>query len=228
MGQKASCMCIAGGGAPHQILFLGPEGTGKTTLLYSLKIPNWKTMPKDLENLAQSSSRNWDPSYHYEELSGGPLVKYGIWDVPGSETMVPMWPAFYRYIPVTALLFVVDGSPEGRENDALIQRSKRQMQFLLNEDELRNSAFVLIINTKEGQRDKAHAGQKTKTDTITLANTIGELLGVNDIKTNSAQAPRFLQYILNATEMTTTHKDWMYIMEEIYKIYLCVGPGRFT
>lgn len=230
------------------MLCLGPEGSGKTTLLYSLKIPNWKTMSQDLALLGKQGTRNWDPAYHYEELSGGSLGKYGVWDVPGSEAMVSMWPAFYRYIAVTAVLFVVDASAEATdtsdkdkapEKAAMIQKAKRQMAFLLNEDELRNAAFVLILNTKatpnkdtNSKSERAHKGgdkaaAKKPVDPITTATTVGELLGAQDYKKNSSQKARFLQYTLECSQMKPSDPIWKEILQEIYKIYLCVGPGRF-
>merc|ERR1712113_779878 len=96
--------------------------------------------------------QNKDPCYHYEEMTSKSLGQYGIWDIPGSEVMVRMWPMFYRYLRMTAVFFVVDAFSASKEDLDKIAQARHQIEFLLNEDELRTAAFVLIINTgyKEG------------------------------------------------------------------------------
>merc|ERR1719401_2468812 len=105
--------------------------------------------PKELKD----SIRNVppaDPGYHYEELYHNSMGRYGIWDVPGNEAYVRMWPMFYRYVNITAVIFVVDVKPDyvtTPEGENRIAKARRLMRFLLNEDELRVAAFVLILNT---------------------------------------------------------------------------------
>merc|ERR1719262_1299162 len=53
---------------------------------------------------------NRDVGYHYEELTGSRKFKYGIWDVPGSKAMRRIWPMFYRYVKISAVIFMIDGS----------------------------------------------------------------------------------------------------------------------
>merc|ERR1711972_470079 len=93
-----------------------------------------------------------DPSYHYEEMSSMSM-KYGIWEVPGNEVMMRMWPMFYRYVRISAVLFVVDVYSEHWSDVETVTANRYWMNLLLNEDELRTAAFVLILNIAEGSRD---------------------------------------------------------------------------
>lgn len=149
-----------------QFLMLGCEGAGKTTLLYRLKIDSWKDEGKDgkdegkisadMRKMREGALDNpdidvRDPSYHYEEFIStgiGGIGKYGIWDVPGSEPLCRMWPMFYRYLRMDALLYVVDCFSADRESLDRIFKARRQLFRLLNENELRCAAVVLVLNVR--------------------------------------------------------------------------------
>merc|ERR1712217_924910 len=109
-GIMLSCLPFGGQSSTDQLVMLGLEGAGKTTLLYSLRLGPWKEITRVIEKMNDAGE---DPGYHYEEMASvSKLKKYGIWDVPGTAEMVGLWPMFYRYIKVCAILFVVDGSEE--------------------------------------------------------------------------------------------------------------------
>merc|ERR1712224_960317 len=64
---------------------------------------------------------------------------------------------FYRYVNVSAVLYVVDASKAGLEDADKVAQARRLMRFLLNEDELRMSAFFLILNVRRsGGTGKKH------------------------------------------------------------------------
>jgi len=198
--------CCGPGGDVRQIVMFGPKGSGKTTLLYRLKIPAWKTdgMTHAIANLEQR-----DSGYHYEEFINSTLGLYGVWDVPGSPAMVRMWPSFYRYVTVSACMFVVDGSTSERELDEgaweeKMMSAKLQLHKLLNEDELRLAAFFLIINT----RGKAE----------NLSETVKDLLGVQEVLDQPWNVPRFRVEVFDVCTVNATEKPWISMMEEIYKI----------
>jgi len=145
---------------------LGLPGSGKTTLLYKLKLMDkvsgeWKDISKLVEAI-KSPNGQGDVSYHYEELSSKMLKNYGIWDVPGS--LISVWPTFYRYIRISAAIFVVDASKEASENEKSLRDARRVLNFLLNEDELRQAAFIVIINerseTTKNKKSQKKEGEK--------------------------------------------------------------------
>mmetsp|Transcript_27362 Transcript_27362/g.78839 ORF Transcript_27362/g.78839 Transcript_27362/m.78839 type:complete len:254 (-) Transcript_27362:104-865(-) len=152
--------CLGGRRTPHQLVLLGLKGAGKTTLLYRLKIPTWQDITRDVKRAEKDS--DWGTCYNYEEFSGTWLKTYGIWDVPGADAMIGMWPTFYRYICVTATIFVVDGSIQGAEDDEMLKKANRQLRYLLNEDELRSTAFILVINERRERAESRQGGRRLR------------------------------------------------------------------
>mmetsp|Transcript_81136 Transcript_81136/g.173582 ORF Transcript_81136/g.173582 Transcript_81136/m.173582 type:complete len:217 (-) Transcript_81136:47-697(-) len=200
----------------HQVVMLGLEGAGKTTLLYRLKMPLWKPreIVRDMEKNRRSDGKDWDPGYHYEELNIGRLKHHGVWDVPGSEAMINMWPTFYRYISVVAVLFVVDGSNAGAKDEAKLAKARNLLHFLLNEDELRVSAFVLVINERVGPQYPEERSNMQQ---------IAHALGVHEIMEQDWNKSRFHMVNLNCAEVST--HAWEKVVEDIYRIYITWGGG---
>lgn len=222
-----------------QLVMFGTEGVGKTTLLYRLKIPGWR--PDDLSkaigglkpgsskdkeergasgdgSMEAGQARPLDAGYHYEQIidTNG---HYGIWDVPGNEAMVRMWPLFYRYIKVTACLYLVDASEKGSQDSGMLANARRQMRFLLNEDELRPAAFYLICNvrTRSGEGG-AHVAAEEEEEFV---ETVKGELGVPEIMEQPAQASRFKAAALNLMHDNVEFAmKWSAIMKEINRIKL--------
>lgn len=239
---------------PHQIVMLGLEGSGKTTLLYKLKVPGWTEMSRDMQK-AKEKDRHWDVGYHYEEFQNGRLKWYGIWDVPGSDEMIPLWNLFYRYIVVSAVIFVVDAAPGQDEAMEQVQKARRWLHFLLNEDEIRSAAFIVIVNErwhrddikKKRRRKKkknGHHGSSSEKEEFAHEAEEGGILNkgrdptrpwtqvgkaflgklnVADIMEQPWNKDRFRIFFMDCSDPV---REWKEVIEEIYKIYIKVGPGR--
>merc|ERR1719436_1270812 len=105
--------------------------------------------------------------YHYEDM---PMMgSSGIWDMPGSEAMMNMWGMIYRAITIHCVFFVVDTddvlnaakineAAERAEKAELAKQkiaiAKKQIQRLLNEEDLRKSVLVVIFNLKRNEACK--------------------------------------------------------------------------
>mmetsp|Transcript_56790 Transcript_56790/g.122768 ORF Transcript_56790/g.122768 Transcript_56790/m.122768 type:complete len:223 (+) Transcript_56790:128-796(+) len=217
---KACYSCLGAEGPPHQMVMLGLEGVGKTTLLYRLKIPTWKSIAQDMGRLrVQGDGKRLDPGYHYEEFHGRlKLRKYGIWDVPGNEVMVQMWPTFYRYIRVTAVLFVVDGSDKSDQAKEKLSKARGLIDFLLNEDELRLAAFMIIINVHKEAGDQP-------VDKAHIRESIGAALNVTHLLDQDSSKSRVRMLVLDCANVSVTDKEWKHLIEEIHRIYISVGAG---
>lgn len=182
-----------------------------------------------MKNLRETrgKDRPKDPGYHYEELNDTRrLGKYGIWDVPGSDAFIRMWPMFYRYVNVSAVLYVVDASDEGisgAEGENRVAKARRLMTFLLNEDELRLSAFFLILNV----RQSGEKGEKPKEgdDIYRNVNTVKEMLAVSKIEEQQANKLRFKSFALDCSEVLKTDPKWTACMDDIYRVFLAIGHG---
>jgi len=234
-----------------QFLMLGCEGTGKTTLLYRLKIDAWKrpdiiqqmkTMRAGVGDVDEDVR---DPSYHYEEFHSIHVGKYGIWDVPGSEPLARMWPMFYRYLRMDALLYVVDCFSPDREDLDRIFTARRQLFRLLNENELRCAAVVLILNVRrpgavadgEASRDSLEGTPPRAQDAGDMEAEEGEaaeaemhqcfyeMLGVPEIEGSTAFRKRFFKHAVSCADISHGDEDWANVLKDIYKAYTKVGEA---
>lgn len=117
--------------------------------MYRLKIPHWKTITSDMQEMRQPLEDGTciDAGYHYEEFTSSKL-DYGIWECPGTPAMRQMWSFFYRAVKIHGVIFVVD-SYNQKEDD--INLAKYYLHLLMNEDELRSAAFIVVINSRSSK-----------------------------------------------------------------------------
>merc|ERR1712151_418569 len=116
--------------------------------------------------------------------------------IPGNEVVMRMWPMFYRYLRMTAVFFVVDAYSEVRENLKNIYRARQMLHLLLNEDELRCAAFVLVHNVYTPE------GEEKKQEDLEFEQALEEMLGVPEIEQNGMQKVRFLKRSINCADIT--------------------------
>mmetsp|Transcript_46939 Transcript_46939/g.105207 ORF Transcript_46939/g.105207 Transcript_46939/m.105207 type:complete len:242 (+) Transcript_46939:38-763(+) len=222
--------------APLQFVMFGMPGAGKTTLLYHLKLPDWRqeVMKVDLASMRNPDSAqkcqhcgkqkqnaddvlcphcktledNRDPGYHYEELSSRGYPKYAIWDVPGTEAMRKMWPIFYRYIQVSAVLFVVDSTPQSAKDLPL---ARSWIHYLFREDELHTSAFILILNKKEEE------------DISERKDAIYAELDTAALEQEHWDRIRFRKYEMDLSKVSPNDQTWKKILADIQSVMLCMA-----
>lgn len=195
-----------------QIVMFGLENAGKTTLLYRLKVKDWKRQEivKDMEVL-----KCMDPSYHYEEFPGsGSHKAYGIWDIPGGEVMRRMWPMFYRYLRISAVLFVVNTKDETVEDLEKMELNRRLLHFLLNEDELRCAAFVVVLNT-ELTREAFESDSEEARNEIEKHNAICNALNIPFLKTLQPHKGRLTVAPINCSEISRYDPEWEAVIRGI-------------
>mmetsp|Transcript_60708 Transcript_60708/g.131561 ORF Transcript_60708/g.131561 Transcript_60708/m.131561 type:complete len:227 (-) Transcript_60708:58-738(-) len=187
-----------------QFLILGLDGVGKTTLLYRLKLGQleWSDMKEDLARMRQRTAEDTieDAGYHYEEF--GKLFNYGMWEVPGTAAMRALWSVFYRSIRIHGVIFVVDP----REEDSRVDIAKKNLHFLMSEDELRQAVFVVIVN----QRYKDAA--KTKRVYDEAEDELEFRLGLHDMHPSCKWRCR--KFVLDCSELKgETDKKWVEVLE---------------
>lgn len=215
--------CMAGD-EKKQIVMLGLDGAGKTTLLYRLKIPGWKRdeILKDMQRINHLSKEDIDsdPSYHYEEFKWVDW-SYAVWDVPGSETMRSQWRVFYRYIKVTALIFVVSGAEiqDDKKTEQRIQEARQWIHYLLAEDELRACYFAVIINDQQLDWRK-----KPLTPYDQTLDPLHHLLGLDEIEAEEHNRKRFKKYIFDVSQVEGERSSaWSHIISDINKHMISFG-----
>eukprot|EP00928_Gymnodinium_smaydae_P067256 TRINITY_DN50199_c0_g1_i1.p1 TRINITY_DN50199_c0_g1~~TRINITY_DN50199_c0_g1_i1.p1 ORF type:complete len:229 (-),score=35.58 TRINITY_DN50199_c0_g1_i1:148-834(-) len=154
--QRCTGGILGGTSETPQFLILGLDKAGKTTLLYRLKLgqSSWPDdeIQRDMIDMRTPNADGecQDPGYHYEELSRP--FSYGLWEVPGTDAMRHVWPTFYRSIKIHGIIFVVGVGSE--ETDERIDNARKQLHNLMNEDELRNACFCVIVNQQVGPDGK--------------------------------------------------------------------------
>ena len=110
------------------ILMLGLDSAGKTTILYKLKLDTYvNTIPTIGFNVE---------SVKYKSL------EMTIWDVGGQEKIRPLWRHYYQN--VDAVIFVIDSNDEGRFDEV-----SNELHHLMNEDQLRNSKLLVLCNKQD-------------------------------------------------------------------------------
>lgn len=110
----------------HNVLLLGLEDCGKSELLSEEELSSEGPGHRRFEKLFQR-------------------VKYTLWDMRENEVFRVLWPSFYRSIEFAFIVFVVDACAEERFSEVA-----RNIALLTNEEELRNSFFLLVFLGKQG------------------------------------------------------------------------------
>lgn len=117
--------------ARKRVVFLGLDGSGKTTLfnhlVHHLALPEGATpyVPTKLPMVATC------------EAHGKRLV---VWDVPGSDPQT--WRHFYT--GAVGIVYVVDASR--------LAQAKRQLEELGREEQLKDALFLLVVNKHSEQQ----------------------------------------------------------------------------
>ena len=116
-------------GKQTNILMIGLDGAGKTTILYKLKLDqDMQTIPTIGFNLETIKYRN---------------MKLLIRDVGGQDKLRRLWRQYYE--GTDAVIFVVDANDTDR-----IQTAREELEKLMNDDFL-SSAVILIYANKQDQ-----------------------------------------------------------------------------
>ncbi|MCO5587122.1 hypothetical protein L7F22_041069 [Adiantum nelumboides] len=116
------------GSREMRILMLGLDAAGKTTVLFKLKLGEVvTTIPTVGFNVETLLYKN---------------VRLTVWDVGGQDKIRPLWR--YYFHGSQGLIFVVDSIDSNR-----IAEVRDELYRLLNEDELRDAALLVLANKQD-------------------------------------------------------------------------------
>merc|ERR1711992_212991 len=111
-----------------KIIMVGLDASGKTTILYKLKLGEVvTTIPTIGFNVE---------TVEYKNLS------FTVWDVGGQDKIRPLWRYYYQ--GSQALIYVVDSNDRDRSEDA-----REELTKILNEDEMRDAALLVFANKQD-------------------------------------------------------------------------------
>jgi len=115
-------------GKDMRILMVGLDAAGKTTILYKLKLGEVVvTIPTIGFNVETVEYKN---------------INFTVWDVGGQDKIRPLWRHYFQN--TQGLIFVVDSNDRER-----IQEAREELDKMLNEEELRNSALLVFANKQD-------------------------------------------------------------------------------
>ncbi|CAL1526313.1 unnamed protein product [Lymnaea stagnalis] len=126
-------MRVMGGGHSVQIVMVGLEGTGKTTLLYRLKFGQYTSSIPTI-------GFNCEKVEVQEGKAGG--VTFTIWDIGGKDNMRPLWKSYLR--SANGILFVVDSSD--REG---LEEARMELVKLVKTQNPQNIPTLVVANKQD-------------------------------------------------------------------------------
>mmetsp|Transcript_74587 Transcript_74587/g.207296 ORF Transcript_74587/g.207296 Transcript_74587/m.207296 type:complete len:223 (+) Transcript_74587:81-749(+) len=185
-----------------QFMILGLDKAGKTTLLYRLRLSSWPSMQRDMEALRTPDANGIvkDAGYHYEDITRA-LFPFGCWEIPGTTSMRHLWPNFYRAIKIHCVIFVVSVD----EGDERIELATKNLHFLMNEDELRQACFCVIVNQRVVNGKKIYN---------TEDNEMFYRLGLHNLHPSCAwRTDYFVIDVLKIWSDAESEKEWRRLME---------------
>lgn len=114
---------------PSQILMVGLDAAGKTTVLYKLKMN---------ETIATIPTIG----FNVETVSPVKNVSFTVWDVGGQDKIRPLWRHYFS--GAHGLLYVVDASDRSRFEEA-----KNELDWVLESDEMKGVPVVVLANKQD-------------------------------------------------------------------------------
>eukprot|EP00116_Pleurobrachia_bachei_P006621 sb/3466883/ len=108
-----------------RILMVGLDASGKTTILYKLKLGEIvTTIPTIGFNVETVEYKN---------------ISFTVWDVGGQDKIRPLWRHYFQN--TQGLIFVIDSNDRERIGEA-----RDELNKMLNEDELRDAVLLCFAN----------------------------------------------------------------------------------
>ncbi|XP_058215674.1 ADP-ribosylation factor 1-like isoform X2 [Rhododendron vialii] len=111
-----------------KILMLGLDASGKTTILYKLKLG-------DVVAAVPTTGFNVE-AVEYKNIS------FTVWDVGGQDKIRPLWRHYFRN--TQGLIFVVDSNDRGR-----ISEARNELHQILGEGELHDATLLVFANKQD-------------------------------------------------------------------------------
>ena len=116
------------GNKEMRILMLGLDASGKTTILYRLKLgQSVTTIPTVGFNVETVSYKN---------------VRFNVWDVGGQDKIRPLWKHYYT--GTQGLIFVVDCADKER-----IDEAKRELHKIIGDHEMKDAIILVFANKQD-------------------------------------------------------------------------------
>mmetsp|Transcript_26623 Transcript_26623/g.29677 ORF Transcript_26623/g.29677 Transcript_26623/m.29677 type:complete len:181 (-) Transcript_26623:1296-1838(-) len=111
-----------------RVLMLGLDNSGKTTILYRMKLRDYtETIPT--------------VGFNVEKVKFNSL-SLTVWDVGGQDKIRPLWRHYF--MGTDAIIWVLDGSDRSR-----LEESRVELHRLLAENELKGAHLLVLANKSD-------------------------------------------------------------------------------
>eukprot|EP01006_Ploeotia_vitrea_P059724 TRINITY_DN74689_c0_g1_i1.p1 TRINITY_DN74689_c0_g1~~TRINITY_DN74689_c0_g1_i1.p1 ORF type:complete len:187 (-),score=17.00 TRINITY_DN74689_c0_g1_i1:146-706(-) len=119
---------ISWGEKRARILMLGLDASGKTTILYKLKLnENIVTVPTIGFNVEEVQHKN---------------IKFQCWDIGGQDKLRPLWRHYFEN--TDGLIFVIDSNDRQR-----LSQARDELHKILQEDCLSKASVLVLANKQD-------------------------------------------------------------------------------
>ena len=115
---------------PLQIVMIGLDGAGKTTILYRLKLK------EDVHTTVPTAAFNVETVRPFKNL------KFLVWDTSGTDVLRPLWKAYVR--KSDGIIFVIDSSDCNRFDE-----TKVELDNILNSNESKGIPLLILANKQD-------------------------------------------------------------------------------
>ncbi|KAJ3316467.1 hypothetical protein HDU76_001776 [Blyttiomyces sp. JEL0837] len=117
-------------GKDVRILLLGLDNSGKTTILYKLKLKK-ETPPDTIPTVGFNQE-----AVKYKNIT------FNMWDCGGQDSIRSLWRHYYN--GTQGLIFVIDSSAKSRLDEA-----KTEIHKIIENPEMRNVPVVILANKQD-------------------------------------------------------------------------------
>ena len=111
------------------IIFLGLDGAGKTSILHWIKYGNTESVSSTI-------------GFNVETIEPAKNVSFTVWDVHGGDKARPSWNRYFT--GCDAIVFVIDGANQSRFDEA-----KDELHRVLKSGEVAGLPLVVLVNKQD-------------------------------------------------------------------------------
>ncbi|KAK8698899.1 hypothetical protein V6N13_115004 [Hibiscus sabdariffa] len=145
MGAKIARLAKRLGFLPQcrlRTLMVGLDGSGKTTILYKLKLGDLLKTKPTIGRIPSSLHARFSLNCFNVESIQYKNICFDVWDIGGESKIRPLWKHYF--LNVQALIFVVDSSDRQR-----ISEARKELHWALADNELANAAVLVFSNKQD-------------------------------------------------------------------------------
>lgn len=157
------------------VLLLGPKSSGKTSLLYRLKLGQF------VPDFEETDAFNYEVIMRPKD---GFRYDLHTWDLSGKEELAELWNVLYENGNIDAVAYVINANITDQ-----LEEDIKKIQFLMHESTLRMTKFVILLNAfneaDPNRLTEEVVRKQVMYDKITMAEIPSSRLKIIDVNVRS-------------------------------------------